>query len=332
MKQKIDPTNGDPEIQARKAEIAATRARLTDEVSEIKERVSPENMAEAAKDVARDMAHEAKDAAKEGVKNAAQAAKDGVVRAAHATKETVQDAAIQARHGAEHFADEAQDTWRRTHFDLGSAVRASPVPVALTALGLGYLVYRSFSIDDPSVSRGPRLPYGPAQHARGATGDRSGSPMYDSSLQHDPSQTSMHDSTMRKEQLSGPTMGERLGSRAHDVGTSVQESAHDLSERAHDASRAVRRQGQRAKSGSVRLFDAQPLVVGLGAFVAGLAIGAMIPGTERENELMGDQRDELVQRAKARAKEAGQAAREVAENGAEELEARLDEQMPTTHA
>ena len=47
------------------------------------------------------------------------------------------------------------------------------------------------------------------------------------------------------------------------------------------------------------IFRDHPLIAGLAALAAGAILGALIPETEREHELMGDVRQRLAERARA---------------------------------
>lgn len=86
------------------------------------------------------------------------------------------------------------------------------------------------------------------------------------------------------------------------------------------------RQARKAEGGFRRLLETHPLVFGLGAAAFGAVVGFAIPETRREREVMGQSRDELVERskeigrhaveeAKTTLKEAGEAAKEEIEKG-----------------
>lgn len=53
-----------------------------------------------------------------------------------------------------------------------------------------------------------------------------------------------------------------------------------------------------------RTFDNDPLIIGLGAVLAGIAIGAALPSTRREDELLGELHDDAVEGVKKRARKA----------------------------
>jgi ElaB/YqjD/DUF883 family membrane-anchored ribosome-binding protein len=86
----------------------------------------------------------------------------------------------------------------------------------------------------------------------------------------------------------------------------------------------ARSQSRRIKTNLEHQAAENPLVVAIGAAVVGLALGLLLPGTERENELMGPARDQLVDRAEKtveRAKDAAvEAGREVKETVKTEIE------------
>ena len=98
--------------------------------------------------------------------------------------------------------------------------------------------------------------------------------------------------------------------------SSARETTSDMLDTAGDA---ARRLGNRARSGVRRaryesrdLLRESPLIVGMAAIAAGAIIGALIPETERENELMGEQRDRLAEQAKDLARDGASRAKEVA--------------------
>ncbi|HUP46158.1 MAG TPA: hypothetical protein VM779_11665, partial [Thermoanaerobaculia bacterium] len=68
----------------------------------------------------------------------------------------------------------------------------------------------------------------------------------------------------------------------------------------------------RARTKSRDVFQDNPLIAGLAALAAGAVLGALIPESEREHELMGDTRDRLVERATEKAREGFSRAKEVA--------------------
>lgn len=85
-------------------------------------------------------------------------------------------------------------------------------------------------------------------------------------------------------------MAERAGERA--------------SEMARNAGTAVRQSTRRAQNQLQRAINDNPLAVGAVAAILGAAIGLALPETERENEWMGEARDNVVDKAQELAREA----------------------------
>ena len=71
-----------------------------------------------------------------------------------------------------------------------------------------------------------------------------------------------------------------------------------------------------------------PLIVVLGATIVGLALGLLLPGTERENELMGSARDALMDRAEKTAERVKDAATEAGREVKETVKAEIAEHAP----
>lgn len=115
-------------------------------------------------------------------------------------------------------------------------------------------------------------------------------------------------------QESGGRLGEVRG-KANQLYSRANERAHQWAERAEEV---VRDGGGRARHlveeeyEHVREFaDANPLALGAAALAAGLGIGLLLPATERENELLGETRDKLIDGAREKVEELGQAAKDM---------------------
>lgn len=67
-----------------------------------------------------------------------------------------------------------------------------------------------------------------------------------------------------------------------------------------------------AQSGLSRMLHENPLLVAAAAVLAGAAVGGALPQSEKENELMGEARDRMVDRAQGVAREAADSVRDVA--------------------
>jgi len=89
------------------------------------------------------------------------------------------------------------------------------------------------------------------------------------------------------------------------------------------AREAARRTGRRAQNGFGRLMRSNPLMVGAAAMAVGAAVGLALPETERENEWMGETRDNIVERAQDLAKDAASRAQEAVGDAAGEVASRV---------
>jgi len=91
-------------------------------------------------------------------------------------------------------------------------------------------------------------------------------------------------------QKAGDVVGQ-VGEKAGDVVGNVQDKAGDIAWQAQH-------QAQRAQGQFERMLRENPLAVGAAAAVLGAAIGLAVPETEQEHKLMGQARDNIMDRAK----------------------------------
>jgi hypothetical protein len=108
------------------------------------------------------------------------------------------------------------------------------------------------------------------------------------------------------------------------VGT-VQEQASRLRERAHV-------QVRDAKIGFWQKLDQDPLVVGAAAMAVGLVAGLLIPTTRREEEVLGETRDEMLSRAQKKGREVIDKGKHVAQTAVQTLKTEVEQQGLTPEA
>jgi ElaB/YqjD/DUF883 family membrane-anchored ribosome-binding protein len=148
----------------------------------------------------------------------------------------------------------------------------------------------------------------------------------------------------RREPNGRPGLGRRLADRTEsmrhtvsDAAARASERAGELkdraSERAEELGSAARERAREAKGGLQHAMEDNPLAVAAAAAVIGLAIGLLLPETERERHVMGPARDQLadkVESAATRVKEvAVDAGRDVKETVKEEVAQRGPEVKST---
>jgi hypothetical protein len=170
---------------------------------------------------------------------------------------------------------------------LMDRVQHNPVPAALAAVGLGWLAMSSMRENESE-----------AYYTR---------------------RTGYDDSTS--------SMTSQVRDSVASATSHVAESARNLTTRAQEyASQASGQGSGRRRSGQSqlqRMTRENPLLVGAGALLVGAAVGLSLPETERENELLGDARDSMIDRAQQMARTAASQAQETAAEIAGETASRL---------
>lgn len=94
-----------------------------------------------------------------------------------------------------------------------------------------------------------------------------------------------------------------IGRRAHDVRDRAADVGRGTAERARQASQNVADQAGRAQNAISQLIREQPLIVGAVGLALGAIIGAVLPRTRREDEMMGERSDQFRESAMETARE-----------------------------
>jgi len=106
---------------------------------------------------------------------------------------------------------------------------------------------------------------------------------------------------------------------ARETASTVQEQASRLRERAHV-------QVRDAKIGFWQKLDQDPLVVGAAIVAVGLVAGLLVPSTRREDEVLGDKRDDLLNRAQEKGRDVFEKGKHVAQTAVETLKTEAEQQ------
>lgn len=126
------------------------------------------------------------------------------------------------------------------------------------------------------------------------------------------------------------SMSGRMQESAQSARARMQSTAQTAQERMSEMTRRSQEQYYRARERAGQFIDEQPLVIGALGVAVGAALGATLPRTQRENELMGTVRDDLMERAKETAREQAetlkQSAQRVADTAKQEA-SRVQEQV-----
>jgi ElaB/YqjD/DUF883 family membrane-anchored ribosome-binding protein len=186
---------------------------------------------------------------------------------------------------------QVKETARETGSSFVERIKQNPVPAAMVGIGLGWLLT---SGSEQSSGR-QRFQDGPYYYERSV--DRSYPTYYDEG--------------------SGGSSGGQGQSRTGEATGQARERASQLSgqaqERASQLGGQAQEQAQRAKGGFQQMLQENPLAVGALAVGLGAAVGFSVPETDKENQVMGESRDNLVERGKEKAEEIKPKVRRVAE-------------------
>lgn len=100
-------------------------------------------------------------------------------------------------------------------------------------------------------------------------------------------------------------LGHRTRERASELGYRTREKASELKSR-------TRYQARRAQTGFWEMMEENPLAVGVATLALGVLAGLSLPSTRREDELLGETRDRLVDRLEEVGREALDKGKQVA--------------------
>ncbi|RYE90700.1 MAG: hypothetical protein EOO75_09800 [Myxococcales bacterium] len=131
-----------------------------------------------------------------------------------------------------------------------------------------------------------------------------------------------HDASDRASEL-----GHRASATASDLAHRASAQADHLSHQAHDAydhlTDEARQQAHRAEQTFQRTLTTNPLALGAVALAVGAVVGLSLPSTRREDELLGETRDQLLHRAQGVAHEAVESVHQYSEQAAEQVKGAL---------
>ena len=106
----------------------------------------------------------------------------------------------------------------------------------------------------------------------------------------------------------------------------VAQGAGRVREQAAQVPEYARQQWHDAQLGFWQTMDQKPLAVGMAALAAGVAAGLTVPSTRKENELMGETRDRLLDQAKDLGREAADKGKQVARVAADVVKTEVEKQ------
>jgi hypothetical protein len=227
--------------------------------------------------------------------------------------ETVRNAATEKVKQMANTAGDAADRVLRSSFI--ETVRENPIPAAMIGIGAAWMLFnrRAESRGYQDTSDETYRPYGrsgryvsygegfdrPYERTYGAVGTRG-------TIGADDSQS----------------MATRAKDYAADVTSRAQEFTGEIRETA-------RRTSRRAQVKFEDVLRNNPLALGAAAALVGAVVGMTVPSTETENQLMGEARDSVVERARGLASDAADRVSEAA-GSVQDLAARAADQVKAT--
>ncbi|HXG70866.1 MAG TPA: DUF3618 domain-containing protein [Gemmatimonadaceae bacterium] len=224
---------------ATRAELEATRARMADTLEELGARLNPDRIKQQAKD-----------------------------KFFQETIGRVETMAQTTLHSATGAGQKVTDV-----------VRGNPIPAALIAAGVSWLVFSTGRRESTALSPTNRIDSSPEASYADAPGRAA-----------------------RGQAFEKPGIKDSLGDKA---GEAV--------ERAGEAVNATREAGRQASDKVTTIFEQHPMALAFVAAALGVAAGFAIPSTQVEAEFVGEKRDELVDAARELVNEKKAQVQQVAE-------------------
>ena len=202
---------------------------------------------------------------------------------------------------------------RKAAVNLARQARLHPMPAVLIGAGLAWLISESVDKDEPQ--QGSRIrPRNPGDYP-GSNGNGNGNG--NGNANGNGSENSVGDWVEDKMDDAKDTASSAMDAireKTHLMEEKVQDAKGRLEQQAHvalDRSKSAARQvGHELKDGYhaagekfTRACDEYPLAVGVAFAALGALAGLIIPRTRREDELMGERSDRLVEETKEKASE-----------------------------
>lgn len=207
--------------------------------------------------------------------------------------------AIERKLSPRQIMDQAVDTMRELASDqsrVGTVVRENPIPLALIGLGIGWLAiagtmrrsragsesasYESMEGVAPSWSSSAELAGGGATYGYAPGAEASG-----------------YGSAGSAEYTAGGN-GQGMREKASQAGERVSQAASGARRRVSQWGRSARSSASQAAERTWETYQQHPFTMGLVALMVGAALGAILPTSRREREMIGSAAEELASRAR----------------------------------
>jgi ElaB/YqjD/DUF883 family membrane-anchored ribosome-binding protein len=225
-------------------------------------------------------------------------------------KERLIEGAREATIGrVQNMATETKQRLTRTGRGLVHTIRENPLPAAMIAGGIGWLVLNARR--EHTFRTAPELPW------EGATDLGTSDLGYGSELDD----RNAAQRAASKVRSVGHQASEKVEDVAHKARDAAEHAIDSTREKAHELADKTRVQAHRVE----QQIEHHPLTAGLVALALGLAVGLSIPATEKEAEVMGAARDRALDKAKEMASETADKVQHVAERVTPEIKESISE-------
>jgi ElaB/YqjD/DUF883 family membrane-anchored ribosome-binding protein len=267
-----------------------------------------------------------------------------IARTQRELAETIDE--IQYRLSPDHIMEQTKEKVRRagvrTSRKMIDRIKENPIPTAMVGMGLWMLMRdRGDSYDydtgydfDYATSDVEGRRFGRSRYTPYTSADSLGNRGYGSSNfnQTDEGMTdrlkdragdvadrvsgTMHDARERTSEAMH-NLGDKASDLGHDAADRMRDLGHETSERMRDMRHEAAIRARRISRRTSDFMSESPMVAGLAAIAIGAIIGAIIPESRKEHELMGETRDRLAERGREMVSEGIDTAKEAAANAAE---------------
>jgi len=304
-------SNGD--AAAIRHQMEQTRAEMSSTVNAIEERMSPAHLKEQVTSVKDHVLGEIKDAKlhvleefKEAKDKVTAEVKHDIDEVRDKVRGEIQDARFAVREATvgrvEHMIERAGDQARDTGASIMETVRANPIPIAMIGIGLAWLFVGRTSQSMSSTGQ-PGLMRRTLDKGKARASE-------------------LVDTAQWKVEGVGQSASDmahraqdKVSSLAHDAQDKVSSLAHDAKDQvtslAHDAKDQVVHYKDVGRNGIVRaehrvesIVTDNPLATGAVLFAIGAAAGLALPHSEKEDRLMGEMKQKLVEKFEGVARDA----------------------------
>jgi len=283
-------------------------------IDQITERLNPQVLADQTKEVVQEAAREKVEQAKGAVREATIGKVEGAVSSVTGKVQEAMGSAGDAVSGAAERVQQAvgigqssQGTNQPTYYQDSSGgvlqtLRRHPLPTAMTAAGLTWLFMSARSERGKSSVQAYQIPGTTGYTAVPPTGYYAAPPNYGyqaGSGRYQSGGTSSQESGSSNQ---GNGQGlkaipDAAGQALKAVPDTVGQVAGKAQESVSQLGSQATNQARRARGGFERVLEDNPLAVGVVAVGVGVLAGLAVPETDKENELLGQARESLMDKA-----------------------------------